>query len=97
MKSNLGHLEAAAGVAGLIKAVLAVQRGHIPPNLDFTQPNPLISIRGTAIESRCATDRLATDKPSAAGGGVVVWFWEGDAHVVLEQGRDVVGGVVGFG
>ncbi len=41
-KSNLGHLEAAAGVAGFIKAVLALQRGHIPANLDFEDPNPHI-------------------------------------------------------
>ena len=42
IKSNLGHLEAAAGIAGFIKAVLAVQRGHIPPNLGFQSPNPHI-------------------------------------------------------
>ena len=35
LKSNLGHLEAAAGIAGFIKAVLAVQRGHIPANLEL--------------------------------------------------------------
>ena len=38
VKSNLGHLEAAAGIAGFIKAVLAVQRGHIPANLAFREP-----------------------------------------------------------
>src|SRR5262249_21846783 len=43
VKSNLGHLEAAAGIAGFIKAVLAVQRGIIPKNLHFRSPNPHIA------------------------------------------------------
>jgi len=42
VKTNIGHLEAAAGVAGLIKAALSVQRGVIPPHLHFKTPNPLI-------------------------------------------------------
>jgi acyl transferase domain-containing protein len=42
VKTNFGHLEAAAGVAGFIKAVLCVNRGAIVPNLHFERPNPLI-------------------------------------------------------
>jgi acyl transferase domain-containing protein/NAD(P)-dependent dehydrogenase (short-subunit alcohol dehydrogenase family)/phospholipid N-methyltransferase len=43
VKTNLGHLEAAAGVAGLIKAVLMVQHGEIFPHLNFETPNPFIA------------------------------------------------------
>ncbi|MCH7883941.1 MAG: SDR family NAD(P)-dependent oxidoreductase [Planctomycetes bacterium] len=42
IKSNIGHLEAASGIAGLIKAALCVRHGHIPPSLHFTTPNPSI-------------------------------------------------------
>ena len=42
LKTNLGHLEGAAGIAGLIKAVLMVQRGGVPPHLHLQQPTPFV-------------------------------------------------------
>jgi acyl transferase domain-containing protein/acyl carrier protein len=47
VKTNIGHLEGAAGIAGLIKAVLALQHKTIPPHLHFTQLNPHISFEKT--------------------------------------------------
>ena len=88
VKTNMGHLEAAAGIAGFIKAVLAVQRGHIPPNLHFTQWNPAIDASSTRLF--VPTDSApwpAHRGPRRAG---VSSFGLGgtNAHVVLEQGPD---------
>ena len=44
VKSNVGHLDAAAGVAGLIKAALALQHKILPASLHFTQPNPKLEL-----------------------------------------------------
>lgn len=49
VKSNFGHLEAAAGIAGFIKAALSVQRAQIPPNLNFAQWNPAIDHKSTRM------------------------------------------------
>ena len=43
VKSNIGHLDTAAGVVSLIKAALAVKHGQIPPTLGFEKPNPAIN------------------------------------------------------
>jgi hypothetical protein len=50
LKSNIGHLEAAAGVAGLIKVVLSMQNDKIPGNLHFRSLNPRIDLNGTSLE-----------------------------------------------
>ncbi|KRV49609.1 polyketide synthase [Wenjunlia vitaminophila] len=50
VKTNIGHLESAAGVAGLLKLVLALQHGQIPPHLHFTDPNPNVDWSRLHIE-----------------------------------------------
>jgi phthiocerol/phenolphthiocerol synthesis type-I polyketide synthase A len=94
VKSNLGHLEAAAGVAGFIKAVLAVQRGVIPANLHFHNPNPHIpfdSLRLKVIAEH--TDWPGVSRARRAG---VSSFGFGgtNAHVVVEQAPDPAPSVV---
>ncbi|MGE5754531.1 MAG: type I polyketide synthase, partial [Planctomycetaceae bacterium] len=83
-KTNIGHLEAAAGVAGLIKVALALQHGAIPPSLHFRAPNPHVPF--DALPLRVATELAPwpeVDGPALAG---VSSFGFGgtNAHVVLE-------------
>jgi phthiocerol/phenolphthiocerol synthesis type-I polyketide synthase D len=85
VKSNLGHLEAAAGIAGFIKAVQAVHRGHIPANLHFANPNPHIPFENMRLKVVAEpTDWPSTGRPRRAG---VSSFGFGgtNAHVVVEQ------------
>ncbi|TLD22152.1 hypothetical protein PspLS_07799 [Pyricularia sp. CBS 133598] len=50
IKTNIGHLEGAAGVAGVIKAVLATEKGFIPKHLNFVEPNPKIDFEGWRVK-----------------------------------------------
>ena len=85
VKSNIGHLDAAAGIAGLIKTSLALQNGKIPASLHYTQPNPKINFAETPFY---VNDKLvdwpAGETPRRAG---VSSFGSGgtNAHVVLEE------------
>ena len=89
LKGNVGHMEAAAGVGGLIKAVLAVYHGEIPPTLNFSKPNPQIDFAQTPffVSSELKPWPVLV-APRRAG---VSSFGVGgtNAHVVLEQAPPV--------
>ncbi|HXO20693.1 MAG TPA: amino acid adenylation domain-containing protein, partial [Thermoanaerobaculia bacterium] len=84
-KTNIGHLDAAAGVAGLIKTVLALEHRQIPPSLHFEAPNPNIDFTASPfyVNARLA-DWPADGTPRRAG---VSSFGIGgtNAHAVLEE------------
>jgi phthiocerol/phenolphthiocerol synthesis type-I polyketide synthase E len=85
VKTNVGHLETAAGIAGLIKAALAVQRGKIPPSLHFQKPNPEIDFAASPFRVNTGLcDWPADLSPRRAG---VSSFGIGgtNAHVLLEE------------
>ncbi|MEO3763872.1 type I polyketide synthase [Streptomyces sp. B5E4] len=94
VKTNIGHLEAAAGIAGLIKVLLAVRHGRVPPSLHFTRPNPNVDWR--AMRLRVATE--LTDWPSRQGprvAGLSSFGASGtNAHLVIEQAPAREGGEV---
>ena len=85
LKTNVGHLDAAAGVAGLIKTVLSLRHRTIPPSLHFERPNPALGIEGSPF---FVNDRLrpweVEEGPRRAG---VSSFGIGgtNVHVVLEE------------
>ncbi|HEU4407576.1 MAG TPA: type I polyketide synthase [Polyangiaceae bacterium] len=85
VKSNLGHLDAAAGIAGVIKTVLALRHRQIPPSLHFTTPNPRVDWeRSPFFVNASLRDWPSEGGPRRAG---VSSFGIGgtNAHVVLEE------------
>ena len=97
VKTNIGHLESAAGIAGLIKAVLAMSRGVIPKTLHFHSPSPLIEWNQLPVRvtTEAADWPLAPDRPPRAG--VSAFGISGvNAHVVLE-GRFPANGALADG
>ncbi len=85
VKSNVGHLSCASGVAGLIKAVLATERGAIPPTVHYRDPNPALELTSTPFYvtrnlhpwERGSGPRRAAVSAFGVGGT--------NAHVVLEE------------
>jgi len=85
VKTNIGHLDTAAGIASLIKTALALYHRQIPPSLSYEKPNPAIAFEGSpfTVNDRL-TDWPRSDHPARAGvnalgvGGT-------NAHVVLEE------------
>ncbi|MEB3959157.1 acyltransferase domain-containing protein [Streptomyces kunmingensis] len=89
-KTNLGHLEAAAGIAGLIKTVLALHHDELPPQLHFTEPSPHVDL--DALGLRVVTDPEPWPRYSgAATAGVSAFGFGGtNAHVALTEYRTPV-------
>ncbi|PRY36816.1 8-amino-7-oxononanoate synthase [Umezawaea tangerina] len=88
VKSSIGHLEAAAGVAGLIKAALVVHHGEVPPQLHLSTP----STRLSWADSGLSVSRRRTELPTRGTARAAVssfGFGGSNAHVVLEQARRV--------
>ena len=90
VKTNIGHLEAAAGIASLIKTVLALQYREIPPHLHFHQLNPHIAAAnpGITIPTQLAPWRAINDQPRFAGVSSF-GFGGANAHIVLEEAPEL--------
>ncbi|MFD9894683.1 SDR family NAD(P)-dependent oxidoreductase [Amycolatopsis sp. NPDC059027] len=85
VKSNFGHLEGAAGIAGLIKVVLGLRHALIPGSLNFTTPNPHIDFAAGGLD--VVTGNTEWPRyPGVARAGVSSFGFGGtNAHIVLEE------------
>ncbi len=84
VKTNVGHLEAAAGIAGLIKVVLALQHDEIPPHLHFRNPSPHIAWGQVSVA--VPTVRTAWPANGRRIAGISSFGFSGtNSHVVLEE------------
>ena len=91
VKTNIGHLDAAAGITGLIKTVLALKHQQIPPSLHFQQANPEIDFANSPFYVNTELQEWKTaGYPRRAG---VSSFGIGgtNVHVILEEVPDIVG------
>ena len=85
VKTNIGHLEAAAGIAGLCKLVLALDRGELPAHLHLARPNPYIHWRDIAVAPLSGPARWEQPDGARRVGGVSSFGFSGtNAHLVLE-------------
>ncbi len=89
VKTNLGHLEAAAGIAGFIKAALAVRHGRIPPNLHFSQWNPAINAPATRFFVPTENSQWPTTEGPRRAAVSSFGLGGTNAHVVVEQGPEL--------
>ncbi len=85
VKSSIGHLGAAAGVAGLIKAVLALEHREIPPSLHFEAPNPQIDFASSPFYVNSRLSGWPADRGPRRAGVSSFGLGGTNAHAVLEE------------
>jgi acyl transferase domain-containing protein len=84
VKTNLGHLEAASGMASLIKVILSMQHGEIPPHLHFQTPNPHINWADLPVQVPTQLTPWPA-QPSRLAGVSAFGFSGTNAHLILED------------
>ncbi|HZC09855.1 MAG TPA: acyltransferase domain-containing protein, partial [Mycobacterium sp.] len=89
VKTNIGHLEAAAGVAGLIKVALALRHRAIPPSLNFAEPNPLIPFDSLPLHVAQTLTPWPENGGRAIAGVSSFGFGGANAHIVLTEAPQV--------
>jgi len=90
VKTNIGHLEAAAGSAGLIKTLLSLYNKQLPPSLNFEEHNPLIPFSDTPFYVNTELRPWVSDGPRRAG--ISSFGLSGvNAHVILQEAPAVEG------
>ncbi|MCG6136128.1 MAG: SDR family oxidoreductase [Nostoc sp. LLA-1] len=85
VKTNIGHLDTAAGIAGLIKTVLALQHKQIPPSLNFEQPNPKIDFANSPFYVNAELAEWTTGLTPRRAGVSSLGMGGTNAHVILEE------------
>jgi malonyl CoA-acyl carrier protein transacylase/thioesterase domain-containing protein/SAM-dependent methyltransferase/acyl carrier protein len=85
VKTNIGHLEAAAGIAGLIKVVLSLQHQEIPPHLHLKKLNPYISLAGTPFIIPTNCQPWDVGKNPRLAGISSFGFGGTNSHVIVEE------------
>ncbi|MBP5971175.1 SDR family NAD(P)-dependent oxidoreductase [Brasilonema sp. CT11] len=83
VKTNIGHAEAAAGIAGLIKVVLGLQHQEIPPHLNFQQPNPHINWKQIPVEVTTQTTPWDSNQQKQIAGVNSFGASGTNAHIIL--------------
>ena len=84
MKTNLGHLETAAAVAGLVKAVLVLKYGQVPAHLHFANPNPNIDFEGLKLRVNTTLEPFPKTDGARIVGVNSFGFGGANAHVLIE-------------
>ncbi len=90
LKSNIGHLDSAAGVCGLIKTVLALEHKQIPPSLHFERPNPQIDFDNSPFFVNTVLRDWETDGLPRRAGVTSLGMGGTNAHVILEEAPALV-------
>jgi acyl transferase domain-containing protein len=88
LKSNMGHLDTAAGVASLMKAALALRHREIPPSLHFSTPNPSIDFPSSPFFVNAALRPWAAGSSRRRAGVNSLGVGGTNAHVILEEAPD---------